>query len=174
MSHSRWTTTANCVCRVFIATEKPSKGLKILVQYILQVYAPLSLQIKRRPSCVSGALHVHSLIKLSRFLIPLVPSNTMKAFDKCIHRNAYFAHPENILLAMCDDDREPIRALAYRRICNARETLLEAPFVGIREYKIPLLSYSSTDYVDLIRWQKIPPEQQTTNFTGFCDHARKY
>lgn len=84
----------------------------------------------------------------------------MQTFDKCIHRNAFFAHPENILLAMCDDDREPIRALAYRRILNAREALVNAPVADIRVYKIPLLSYSSTDYVDMIRWQKIPPEQQ--------------
>lgn len=161
MGHSRWVTTANCVCRVYIATKKPSAGLKILVQYIMRVYAPLMLRIKVHSSCVSGAKHVHTMIQSSRFLTELLPSKTMKEFDKCIHRNAYFGHPENILLAMCDDDRQPIRALAYRRILSARNILREIPAADIREYKIPLLKYNSEDYVDMINWQKIAPEQQT-------------
>lgn len=127
----------------------------------MRVYAPLILQIKRQPSCVSGAKHVHTLMRSSRFLTEHVPSKLMQDFDKCIHRNGYFAHPENILLAMCDDDRQPIRALAYQRILNARNALKETPSAGIRKYKIPLLRYNSMDYVDMICWQKIDPEQQT-------------
>lgn len=161
MGHSRWVTTANCICRVYISTTKPSRALKLLVQYIMRVYAPLILQIKRNSSCVSGAKHVHTLMQSSRFLKALVPSKVMQDFDKCIHRNAYFGHPENILLAMCDDDRQPIRTLAYQRILAARITLNENPPTSIRQYKIPLLRYESNDYVDMINWQKVEPGQQT-------------
>lgn len=160
MSHSRWTTTASRVCRLYIATEKPSEALKLLVQYVLQVYAPLSLQIKQYPSCVMGARHIHQLMKLSRFLTKLVPSAVMKSFDSCIHRNGYFAHPENVLIAMCDDERPPIRALAYRRILTARDAVKETPIIGIREYKVPLLIYNAEDYVDMINWQRVASNQQ--------------
>lgn len=127
MSHSRWTTTANCICRLYISTPEPDDILKWLVQYILRIYAPISLEIKRHPSCVMGARHYHSLIESSRFLIELLPPSVMEKLDKCIHRNAFYAHPENVLLAMCDDDRQPIRALAYRRILDARKSLQEIP-----------------------------------------------
>ena len=48
-------------------------------------------------------------------------SDTLKAVvDPVIERNAYFAHPENILLCMLGDERKFIRELAMRRILKAR------------------------------------------------------
>lgn len=162
LNHSQWTTLANRLCRTYISTTKPSAPLKLLVKYIMQVYAPLAIQIKRFPSCVSGAKHIHKLMQSSRFLIPLVPSAVMKKYDQCIHRNGYYAHPENVLLAMCDDDRQPIRALAYRRILNARSAVAATANGGVRQFKVPMLQYKCNDYVDMIRWQKLASDQQTT------------
>lgn len=114
MSHSRWTTTANRALRSYISSAEPEDELKWLTLYVLRVYAPLSLEIKRNPSCVMGARHYHALIESSRFLIEFLPPVAMENLDRCIHRNAFYAHPENVLLAMCEDDRQPIPALAYR------------------------------------------------------------
>lgn len=154
---------ANRTCRVYISTDKPSIGLKLLVKYIIQVYVPVSLAIKRNPSCLMGARHFHTLIQLSRFLTTetAVPKAVMNKFDRCLHRNGFFAHPENILLAMCDDERQPIRTLAYTRILNARIALRDQPPGDIREYIIPALQFNSPDYVDMIKWQQISPEHQT-------------
>jgi hypothetical protein len=41
--------------------------------------------------------------------------------DPVISRNAFFATPENILIAMLTDDRAYIRTIAVRRIIKARE-----------------------------------------------------
>ena len=40
--------------------------------------------------------------------------------DRIIQRNAYFAHPENILLCMLTDKRQHIRDFALRSILKAR------------------------------------------------------
>ena len=39
--------------------------------------------------------------------------------DPVIQRNAVFAHPENMFLAMLTDDRDSIQHVAHRRILSA-------------------------------------------------------
>src|SRR6218665_1943268 len=55
----------------------------------------------RISSCKDGARHLHQMIVKSRYLSP----KHKKIVDPVIHRNAYFAHPENLLLAMMTDHR---------------------------------------------------------------------
>lgn len=158
MCHSRWTTTASRVCRLYISTEEPQQELKLITQYVLRVYASLSLEIRRHPSCLMGARHFHTQMRSSRFLVELLPKIKMEEINKCIQRNSFFAHPENILIAMCDDDRQPIRELAYRRILDGRKVLRQRSSSEVRQYTVPPLNMTSTDYVDMINWQKVGAE----------------
>ena len=41
MAHSRWLTTANRILRLYVSTVEPSQTLKIIVEYITKVYAPV-------------------------------------------------------------------------------------------------------------------------------------
>ena len=41
MAHSRWLTTANRILRLYVSTDKPSQALKIIIEYIMKVYAPV-------------------------------------------------------------------------------------------------------------------------------------
>ena len=63
-----------------------------------------------------------------------------------VRRNAYFAHLESILIAMINDDRSYIRELERRRISKACKNNSN----GIRQFKIPQLSFASKDYVSMI------------------------
>jgi hypothetical protein len=93
ISHSRWLTTANRVLRLYIALKKPSPNLLHLVTYILQVYAPLWFLIKTKSSIVEGPKHLFECIVRTRNLpTPVV--------FKVIQTNAFFAHPDNLLLSM--------------------------------------------------------------------------
>jgi hypothetical protein len=67
-----------------------------------------------------GARHLGlwRLIQLSRFLSE---SDRLVA-DKCIQRNVFLGHSENILLSMLVDDRKEIRELAAKRIKLARQS----------------------------------------------------
>lgn len=46
--HSRFLTTTNAIMRLYISTKNPSKKLKLLVKFVMTVYAPMWFQIKTK------------------------------------------------------------------------------------------------------------------------------
>ncbi|GBP27482.1 hypothetical protein EVAR_14303_1 [Eumeta japonica] len=116
MSHARWLTRANRILRLYASVETPSENLITLATYIVRVYAPVWFAIKTHSSCKDGPRHLFKLIELTRYL----PTTLKNIFDPIIQRNAYFAHPENLLLVMLTDFQPHIRELAARRILKAR------------------------------------------------------
>ena len=100
LSHARWLTTANRILRLYISTENPSEELLLLTEYTLKVYARVWFSIKMKPSCKYGGLHVLELVHFSRYL----DGSIKKILDPVIQRNAYFAHPDNLLLCMVSDE----------------------------------------------------------------------
>jgi len=116
------------------------------VAYIVKVYAPMWFSIKGKPSCKDGARHLLCSIQLSCYL---------SVEHKCIvnpikQRNAYFAHPENLLLSMITDDRQHIRKLAILRILKARSSSRTS---AVRQFKVPKLRFDAHEVYDLIDWQ---------------------
>jgi hypothetical protein len=136
---------------LYVSDKKPSKNLKTLVTFIIRVYAPMWFGIKAQPSCKYGARHVHQILVKSRYLSPKLK----KIVEPVIHRNAYFAHPENLLLAMMTDHRPHIRELGLRRVMKARA---EAhPNGQIRRFKVPAkLNFNAVEYFDMIDWAVCP------------------
>jgi hypothetical protein len=152
LNHSRWLTTANRILRLYVSDKKPSKNLKTLVTFIIRVYAPMWFGIKAQPSCKDGARHVHQMLVKSRYLSPKLK----KIVDPVIHRNAYFAHPENLLLAMMTDHRPHIRELGLRRVMKARAAGAD-PSGQIRRFKVPAkLNFDAVEYFDMIDWAVCP------------------
>lgn len=144
LSHSRWLTAANRLVRLYVSTENPSNSLKVIVTFIIKVYAPMWFIIKMNPSCKDGAKHVWQTIQRSRYL----STEFKDVIDPVIQRNAYFAHPENLLLSMITDERKTIRELGMRRILRAR-----SESSGLRKFSIPTLNFNAQNYIDLIDWQ---------------------
>lgn len=145
--HSRWLTTGNRILRLYLSTLTPSENLLLLVNFIMQVYAPMWFQIKTRPLCIYGAQHLQKTIMLTRYL----PENLKLVVDPVIQRNGYFGHPENILIAMIADERETIRILALRRVKKAREQLGTSSN-SVRSFVLPKFNFNSKDYIDIIDW----------------------
>lgn len=110
ISHARWLTTASRILRLYVATDSPLENLKSLVCYIQNIYAPLWFEIKARPFCFHGPVHLFNLVKRSRYLSP----ELRKIVDRIIQINGYFAHPENVLIAMLCDEWQHIRELGLR------------------------------------------------------------
>ena len=78
----------------------------------------------------------------------------MKIVDLVIHRNAYFAHPENLLLAMMTDHRPHIQELGLRRVMKARAA---HPSGQIRKFKVPAkLNFDAVKYFKMIDWAVCP------------------
>lgn len=117
MGHSRWITTASRVCRLYVSTERPSDLLVVLVKYILWVYAPAHFEIKYRSSIVFGPIHLFNVIERIQFLNREAKQKKYyTTLVEAIQRNGFFAHPENLLLAMLNDDNQQIRQQAWQKI----------------------------------------------------------
>src|ERR1043165_2702812 len=67
-----------------------------------------------------------------------------------IQRNVFFAHSENLLIAVISDERQHIRELGMRRILETRMTKHNS----IREFVIPELNFDANEYYDMIHWSK--------------------
>ena len=66
-----------------------------------------------------------------------------------IQRNGYYAHSENILLAMVHDKNKDIRELSLRKVLKARKIEAEHG-KGVRLFKIPKINFDATAYYDLL------------------------
>ncbi|GBN04314.1 hypothetical protein AVEN_122428-1 [Araneus ventricosus] len=100
-----------------------------------------------KSNCPYGAQHFWKMISLARQL----PDNVKQIIYKVFSNNAYFAHPEHLLLTMLHDSRKHIRELAFRRILAARDNKTKNSG-GLRFFKIPKLNFEAADYIDLIDW----------------------
>lgn len=118
----------------------------------MKVYAPVWFSIKKYSCAQNGAHRVSKLIKYSRDLC----DDILLIIDPVIQRNKFFAHPENVLLAMIFDNRRPIRELGLRRIIEARRVKSNS----VRVFKLPKRNFQAADYIDIIIWaesQITPP-----------------
>ena len=66
-----------------------------------------------------------------------------------IWRNAYSAHPKNLLLRVLIDDRKHIRMLAPKLVGIAKATRSVQP---VRVFIVPKVDFQCEDYIDLIDW----------------------
>ena len=93
---------------------------------------------------------MHKMITNSQIL----QDSNRKVVDKVIQHNAYFSHPENLLIAMIHDDSPVVRELGYRRILKARSTVQKET----RSFVVPKINFTASEYHQMIDWQ-------TTNVT---------
>ena len=142
VSNSRWLTTAIRILRIYVSEKNPSGELKTLSTFIMHVYAKLWFSIKSQWSCVMGSCHLFEMIRLTRYL----DKNLRTIVDKVIQNNGYFAHQENILLAMLFDKDCTIRKVACQRIKKIRA---EKNF-GFRKFEIPEINFEAKAYYDMI------------------------
>ena len=85
-------------------------------------------------------------------IIQMLDQVDRNVIDPLISRNAYFASPENVLLAMLTDKRTHIRAHSIRRVITAREPNEMVGNVAIIKFCIPKINFKANDYIDLIDW----------------------
>ena len=154
LNHARWVTAGARVLRLYMATPKPTRGLKVITTFIVKVYAILWFKIRFKHSIEEGPKHLFEMISLSRYLCGELRSE----IDKTIQRNGFFAHQENILLAMTCDENESIKELAYRRMKKGRtyeEKRMQSS--KFRRFKIPEINFSANHYSDMIKWENVDP-----------------
>ncbi|KAK4881771.1 hypothetical protein RN001_005090 [Aquatica leii] len=147
MSHARWLTKANRILRLYVSTEIPTNELKQLATFAVKVYAPIWFEIKLNRTCKEGARYFWKLVYNCRYL----PQELKSVVDPVIKRNAFFAHPENLLLSMLSDKQKHVRKLAARRILKARKS---SESLQLRVFEVPKINLNASSYIDLIDWQQ--------------------
>ncbi|GBN88697.1 hypothetical protein AVEN_19754-1 [Araneus ventricosus] len=146
LSHSRWLNAVNRVLRLYTYSSDPSGNLKEIVGFILKSCMPLWFSIKKSKYFIDGPKHVFQAIQTTRYL----SYELLQVVDPVMQRNAFFAHPENVLLAMLVDEREYIRELGYRRILKARQIVPKKKTV--RNFVPPKINFQASDYIEMINW----------------------
>uniref|UniRef100_A0A6P7FCH6 Uncharacterized protein LOC114326887 n=1 Tax=Diabrotica virgifera virgifera TaxID=50390 RepID=A0A6P7FCH6_DIAVI len=58
MAQTRWFKTANRILRVYVARTDPCESLKILPEFMIQVYSRMRFEIKTQPRLEYGARHL--------------------------------------------------------------------------------------------------------------------
>ncbi|GBO39042.1 hypothetical protein AVEN_98785-1 [Araneus ventricosus] len=79
----------------------------------------------------------------------IYPTNYL-VVDPVIQGNAFFAHSENVPLAMLVDEREHIRELGCRRILKARQIVPQKKTV--RNFVPSMINFQVSDYNEIINW----------------------
>ena len=111
-----WLTLAARLLRLYVATERPSDSLRTLIRFIVGHYVPVWCTIKRNELCTSGAKTLFRAVELLRDQ----PEDIQEVVRAVLTRNAFWAHPEQLLLAMVADDRQSVREEAVQMIQSAR------------------------------------------------------
>lgn len=148
--NARWMTTVSRILRLYCTYKHPSKNLKLLANYAMKVYIPTWLETKYQHNWYSGACHLFELVKRTRTHVPKL----LSCIKECVTFNSYFAHPENVLLAMIADKNKNIRRIGYTKILESRRTVRN----GVRVFEKPSksqLNFQSDSYHEFIIWDKI-------------------
>jgi hypothetical protein len=149
MSMARWVTTASRICRLYVATEQPNCELFQLTHFVVSNYGPMWFRIKCQSNCVKGPQHLLQQIKLQKLLTPTNREITWRI----IQRNAYWAHQENVLLAMFADEDQENRMCAVSIIKRIRQNTVSATSKSkqqVREFRPPQVNDSAVSLQDLL------------------------
>ena len=160
LSHARWLTTASRICRLYVSTDLPSPELSFLTKFVVCHYGPMWFTIKCRPRCTDGSHHFLKQIRLERIL----PPDVRNIVGPIIQKNSYWAHEENVLLAMLADDNPSNRRAAIDRIKTIRQFPISSQ-QHVREFLPPKVVESVETLKDLLPPQGRFEPPLTINFT---------
>lgn len=153
MVFSRFVTTACRVLRYYVSNDRPSRNLITLASFIIQVYGPMWFSIKSEDSIAMGPKHLFKYIQLIR-------EHTEKTIQDIvfpvIERNSYFAHPENVLLAMLVDENGTIRKQAVTTILKTRALPDENNNTN-RIFNKPKLNFKAKTYYEMCSIDNFEP-----------------
>ena len=147
LNHSRWLTLAIRVLVLYTRTAEPTRALVNLVIFIQQVYAPMWFRIKSRPAFVYGAVHQFRAMQLLKTL----PEDVQNVAKGAVQRNAYFAHPENLIAAMLSDPDSAVRDQGVSLILGTRRQAE----CQRRQFRVPPLNWEANSYTEMIQWDKV-------------------
>lgn len=127
IGHARWLTTMDRIATLYMTMAKPPAALKMLVQFGVKVYGATFFEIKQNPSFTEGprffwkiANRINEKVKF-KFVFP---EYVRKSVYSTLAQNSYWAHSENVLLAMICDKEQAVRQNGIFYIKVVRENFI--------------------------------------------------
>ena len=116
-------------------------------------------------------LKVKYLVRKVKFTTDM---ETKSRVEEVIQTNAYFAHPENTLIAMLHDRRIEIRRLVLNHIKDSTSSKCQ----NLQTFEIPFLIFSANENYNMIGWSKCkitePPMTMNMPFEELIDFVEEY
>ena len=152
LNHLRWLTLGLRILRFYVAREKPTSNLSTLAEFLIKVYFFGWFQIKFNNKITGGPRnYLDILTQVMGF-----PNKIMQNIAVAVlQRNAYFAHHENILLAILADNNYNVRLLAVNKILIIRvfkknlDNVVRDEEVDARKFIIPKINTNAKTYCSL-------------------------
>ena len=149
LDKSRWLTTGVRFLCWYTRTKNPSKRLVRLVTMELNLYFNGWFRFRYHAHIQDGSRNFYFLIEQSRVL---EQKDTATA-QKVLQDNAFWAHPENIIVSMMGDEDQEVRVKAVDWVRRARlEFNPEAP---PRQFVPPMVDFSATHYTKMVDWEQV-------------------
>ena len=156
LCHSRWLTTAIRILILYTRTVDPSETLKLLVLYIVRVYAPAWFVIKMTNKFTCGPDVYFDIIQAVKkveeiaqtFITPRDEGElTLKErVFKVLGRNAFCCLPENFLASLLYSHKQSHRQTAVDKIIEIRA----GPEPKLVTVKVPPLNFEASEWGTLI------------------------
>ena len=128
-----------------------------LVEYILNVYIPTLLEVKKNCNIVNGSRNLFNLLKRGREFFD-DDKERKDIFMNTILNNSYFLLQEHVTLGLLSDTRLPLRKLGKQIILKARNQQPEID--GVRQFtkiaKIEHCNEFTSDYACFLYLKKMP------------------
>ena len=153
ISHSRWLTLCERILLLYLKKNKlkgkNKKNLLVLVKFLMTNYVPMWFTFKQHSKITDAPKHLYTQTQLLKHLQEPVLSI---ARDN-IARNAYWAHPEVLLLSMLADEKKSIRSKAVDRILCLRGGADHGDD-QLRLYEVPEIQFNARSFDMMIDWKK--------------------
>ena len=169
--HSRWLTTANRYCRLYVAnhglTGNDARHLHAIVSFIVSHYFPLWFDIKAESSLTSGPSHILKEIEIVRQMKGKdATSKTIKKIAmKFIEKGAWSAHSEPLLLSLLASNEEEDRRFAISKILEIRNG---ADFgdTSVRQVVTPNLNWDAKSLRHLQNFESLTESNVTSSISS--------
>ena len=144
--------------KYYLSQDKPNLTLVLPTKFYIKKYFPNFSEVEAKSLITHGRRNLFSkLRRVTQFPYKQVRDIALKV----LRRNAFFAHPEHVIIAMLGDENKLVRNIAVDKIMSLRETLTADhidTFEGssceevkaVRKFKVASMNKNAISYQQLV------------------------
>ena len=165
---SRWQTTGNRLNRLYVSKHglvgERLKKLRLIVEFLVQVYFFMWFEIKTDSSIISGPYHKLKEVKLIQGMKEEDDDSKLvkDIAKKFMEKGAWHAHSEHVLVSLLSSEEESDRHFAISKSTEIRNGS-DYGDKSVRPFTAPKLNWNATSIRNLQDWQNATEPLITTS-----------